>query len=96
MWSEYRESWTPPTLAGRKVFRSMARRPLPVDLIPDVRDGLSRVERIVLWQLSELQKERQDRSVPTAMLYGRVLDYVDVSVAELQAILQRLVGTALP
>jgi len=69
---------------------------MPYDKLPDVRDGLTRVERIVLWQLSELQKERSGRSVPTAMLYGRVLDHVDISVDELQAILQRLIGTALP
>ena len=41
------------------------------DVIPDVRDGLTRPERIVLWQLSETQKELGGRSVPTAMLYGR-------------------------
>lgn len=63
-----------------------------LDRMPDVRDGLTRVERVVLWQLSELQKERNGRNVPTAMLYGRVVEHVNVSVDELQRVLQRLIG----
>ena len=63
--------------------------------IPDVRDGLTRVERVVLWQLSETQKELGGRSVPTAMLYGRVVEYVSISVDELQRILGRLTGKGL-
>ena len=62
------------------------------DLIPDVRDGLTRVERVILWQLSECEKERPGRNVSTAMLYGRVVEHVDISVPEFQRILQRLVG----
>jgi hypothetical protein len=64
----------------------------PRDRLPDVRDGLTRVERVVLWQLSLLQKERRGRNVPTAQLYGRVVEHVDISVAELQRVLQRLTG----
>ncbi len=47
--------------------------------IPDVRDGLTREERVVLYVLHETQKERGDRNVPTAMLWGgsRALDAVD-------------------
>lgn len=63
-----------------------------IDRMPDVRDGLTRVERVVLWQLGELQKERDGRDVPTAMLYGRVVEHIDISVSELQSILQRLIG----
>jgi hypothetical protein len=66
--------------------------PLDPDRIPDVRDGLTRVERVILWQLAEAQKERGGRSVPTAMLYGRVVEHVSISVEELQRTLQRLVG----
>lgn len=44
------------------------------DEVPDVRDGLTREERIVLWVLNELQKERGDYNVPTAMLWGRVCE----------------------
>lgn len=60
-----------------------------LDIIPDARDGLTRLERTVLYVLHETQKELGDRSVPTVMLYGRVLEYVNISEAELQAILQR-------
>lgn len=64
-----------------------------IDRIPDVRDGLTRLERVVLWQLSVLEKERPGRNIPTAQLYGRVVEYVDVSVDEFQRVLTRLVGT---
>ena len=60
------------------------------DNLPDVRDGLTRKERIVLYCIDVIQKERGGRNVPTAMLYGRVVEHLDISVDELQAILQRL------
>ena len=60
--------------------------------LPDVRDGLTHRERIVLWRLSELQKERGDRNIPTVMLYGSVAEHVDMSVEEMQSILVRLIG----
>jgi len=66
-----------------------------LDRIPDARDGLTRVERVVLWQLHEAQRERGGRSVPTAMLYGRVVEHVSISVRELQTILARLTGEGL-
>jgi len=59
--------------------------------LPDVRDGLTRKERIVLICIDEAQKELGGRNVPTAMLYGRVIEYIDMSVDELQRILQRLI-----
>lgn len=65
----------------------------PLDFIPDVRDGLTRRERVVLYVLHETQKELGGRNVPTVMLYGRVVEYIDMSVEELQSILQRLIGT---
>lgn len=65
-------------------------KPGPWDNLPDVRDGLTRKERLVLWVLSETQKELKGRNVPTAMLYGCVVEHCDMSVDELQAILQRL------
>jgi hypothetical protein len=40
--------------------------------------------------LAELERELHGRRVPTAMLYGRVVERVDMSVEELQRILQRL------
>jgi hypothetical protein len=62
------------------------------DLIPDVRDGLTRVERVILVCLKQAQEERRGRDVPTAMLYGRVVEHVNISVPEFQRVLQRLVG----
>lgn len=62
----------------------------PNDHIPDVRDGLTRLERVVLHVLDDAQWEFRGRNVPTALLYGRVLEYVDISVDELQACLIRL------
>lgn len=62
------------------------------DDLPDVRDGLTRKERLVLWVLHETQNELRGRNVSTAMLYGRVVEHVDMTVAELQAILQRMTG----
>ena len=62
----------------------------PLDDLPDVRDGLTRAERIVLVVLAELQEEKRGRNVPVAMLYGRVVERINLSVEELQRILQRL------
>lgn len=62
-----------------------------MDDLPDARDGLTRLERIILWQLHEVQNETGRQSVPTAMLYGRVVQHIDVSVAEFQRVLQKLV-----
>jgi hypothetical protein len=64
----------------------------PDDLIPDVRDGLTRAERMILVCLAECEKERPGRNVSTAMLYGRVVEHVSMSVPEFQTLLQRLVG----
>jgi len=58
--------------------------------LPDIRDGLTRKERIVLYCIHEIQKERGGRNVPTVMLYGRVVEQVNISEQELQLILQRL------
>jgi DNA gyrase/topoisomerase IV subunit A len=62
----------------------------PRDRIPDVRDGLTRIERAVLYVLHETQRELGGRNVPTAMLYGRVLEHVDLSYEELQECLRRI------
>lgn len=62
------------------------------DDLPDVRDGLTHRERVVLGCLNELQKERGNRHVPTGMLYGSVVEHVDMSVEDMQCILIRLVG----
>ena len=65
----------------------------PRDYLPDVADGLTHRERVVLWCLKELQEERHGRHVPTGMLYGSVVaEHVDMSVDEMQSILVRLIG----
>jgi hypothetical protein len=64
----------------------------PRAYLPDVRDGLTHRERIVLQCLHALQREREGRHVPTGMLYGTVVEHVDMSVEEMQSILVRLIG----
>ncbi|MGM0769154.1 MAG: hypothetical protein ACQEV6_14110 [Pseudomonadota bacterium] len=61
-----------------------------LETIPDVRDGLTRTERIILYVLQETQRELDGRNVPTVMLYGRVLEYVNLSEQELHLYLDRL------
>ncbi|MEA3182819.1 MAG: hypothetical protein QOI59_6342 [Gammaproteobacteria bacterium] len=67
-----------------------SRDPHPYDRIPDVRDGLTREERVVLYVLNETQKERGGRNVPTAMLWGRVCEYFYISPEALSQMLARL------
>ena len=62
----------------------------PLDVLPDVRDGLTREERVVLYVLHETQKERGGRNVPTAMLWGRVCEHFYISPEELSEMLARL------
>jgi hypothetical protein len=64
----------------------------PYDDLPDVRDGLTHRERVVPHCLAELQQGRGDRHVPTGMLYGSAVEYITMSVEELQRMLVRLVG----
>ena len=59
-------------------------------MLPDARDGLTRLERIILWQLRETQRELGRDTVPTAMLYGRVVEHIHVSVEEFQRVLLNL------
>jgi len=60
------------------------------DRLPDVRDGLTREERVVLWVLRELQRERGEHNVPTTMLWGRVCEHFYISPDDLSAMLARL------
>ncbi|MBZ4420364.1 hypothetical protein [Myxococcus sp. RHSTA-1-4] len=68
----------------------------PRDRIPDVRDGLTRVERIILHALHRLEQEQGGRAVPTAMLYGHVVEQVNLRPDEFQDLLARLVGRRSP
>jgi arsenate reductase (thioredoxin) len=60
------------------------------EYLRDVRDGLNRRERTVLYVLHETQKQRGDRNVPTAMLWGRVCEHFYISPEELSEMLARL------
>lgn len=60
--------------------------------MPDVRDGLNAKERVILYCLHEAQKEFPNRNVPTALLYGRVVEQMDMSENEFQSILSRVAG----
>jgi hypothetical protein len=60
------------------------------DDIPDVRDGLTRKERVVLYVLHQVQKERGEYNVPTTMLWGRVCEHFYISPEALSAMLARL------
>lgn len=62
------------------------------DDIADVRDGLTQKERAILHCLQQTQQELGGRNVPTTMLYGRVVELVDISQQEFQTILSRFVG----
>ena len=64
----------------------------PREYLPDVRDGLTHRERIVLQCLYDLQQERGGRNVLTGMLYGSVVEHVDMTMEEMQSILVWLVG----
>lgn len=61
--------------------------------LADVRDGLNRTERVILYCLHQAQAELGQRNVPTAMLYGRVVEYVNLSQQEFQITLARLIST---
>ena len=60
--------------------------------IPDVRDGLTTKERAVMYCLQQAQQELGGRNVPTIMLYGRVVELVDIDKEEFQTLLSRFVG----
>ena len=63
--------------------------------IPDVRDGLTRLERVILFELGRATQELGRPSVPTALLYGRVVEHCNVSVETMNAALARLTGRGL-
>lgn len=70
---------------------------MSIDNIPDVRDGLTREQRVVLYVLNQLQQERGERNVPTPMLWGRVCEYFYISPEKLSAMLAELgAGKDLP
>jgi hypothetical protein len=61
-------------------------------LAPDVRDGLTRLERIILVELDRASRELGRHDVPTSLLYGRVVERIGVGLDEFQSTLARLTG----
>jgi len=58
--------------------------------IPDVRDGLNEVERAILAVLHDARKEYGDRMIPIALIYGRVVEILDLSWEEFQRALSKV------
>ena len=58
--------------------------------IPDVRDGLTRLQRIILFELDKAQRETGRETIPTTMLYGRVCERINLTEGELQEALLSL------
>ncbi len=58
--------------------------------LPDVRDGLTRLERAILHELARAQRELAQRDVPSTLLYGRVVEHMNVGPREFQRALTRL------
>jgi hypothetical protein len=61
-----------------------------LDNTPDIRDGLTREERVVLYVRNETQTERSDRNVPMALLWGRVCEHSFISPEDLSRLLAKL------
>jgi hypothetical protein len=68
-------------------------RRTPYEDLADVRDGLTRLERVILVELARAEQELPGRHIATAMLYGRVVEHVNVGVAEFQRALGRVAGS---
>ena len=64
--------------------------------IPDVRDGLTELERTILVVLHEAKQEFGDRMISSALIYGRVVERLDVSQEEFEHALRRTVPLAIP
>jgi hypothetical protein len=60
------------------------------DRIPDIRDGLTREQRVVLYVLRQLQQERGDADIPTPLLWGRVCEHFYISPQRLSMMLAQL------
>ncbi|NKC11120.1 MAG: hypothetical protein GKR94_02615 [Gammaproteobacteria bacterium] len=58
--------------------------------MPDVGDGLNRLQRLVLYELNKACRETGRDFVLAIMLYGRVVEHVPITEAQLQAVLLSL------
>lgn len=73
-----------------------SRREPSLDRLPDVRDGLTREQRVILTVMHEAQQEWGDRTVPSVVIYGRVVERVSMSVDRFMALLAHLAGQGDP
>jgi hypothetical protein len=69
---------------------------VPYYNIPDVRDGLTELERVILYVLHQLRKEVGDRHVSAFQVYGRVVEYLDVRPDEVEAVLAGVRARSMP
>ena len=60
--------------------------------LPDARDGLTREQRVILHVMHTCKAEYGDRSVPSAVIYGRVCEQLPMSKRRFVKLLQQLVG----
>ncbi len=58
--------------------------------IPDVRDGLTELERTILFVLHEARKEFGDRHIHVALIWGRVIELIDASREEFMRTMEEL------
>ena len=66
-------------------------KPIPPDrLIPDVRDGLTELERTILFVLYEARKEYGDRHIPMSLVFGRVVEIIDTNREEFERMMQAI------
>ena len=68
------------------------RRADPAAQLPDVRDGLTHLERVVLEELRAARADASGRRISAAELYGRVVEREAVSVEAFSRVLRRLTG----
>lgn len=72
-------------------------KPGDFDELPDARDGLTRLERVILYELSLAEAEDPGRGVKAALLYGRVCEHITVDPRRFMAALARMTsGGSLP
>ncbi len=86
-----------PNESAERADDTQERRPNPAwDRLPDVRDGLTREQRVILYTLYEAEKERPGKRVATLMLYGRVCERIPMTKERFKSLLAQLVGRGVP
>ena len=84
------------TPKDRDESRNIADTEIDMHRLPDVRDGLTREQRVILFTLRQAERERSGKAVPTMMLYGRVASQIPMSKGRFKSLLAQLVGRGSP